>query len=492
MLPSDPTDDPMPLRVPRQRFSFVATIAIVVLGTLFAWYGVADRREIMADGIEAAEQMASQTALIATGTLESGEQLLDAMTLLVKPPVTGGHIDPAAVREALLDLRTTAPHLMDLLILEEDGRIVHWTGAGTPPPVADREYFTAHLRPASPLYVGPPLLSKVHTGRWFFALSKALRDPEGALTNVLVVIVDVALLRERLTLRNPRTGNSQALLTEDARVYSRTPDHELHVGKQLPLAAERSRASAERPYSSTVTVSPLDGQERVVAYQHLRRYPMVAAATLSVDELLKDWRERMLAVFVLWLALSASIVAVARRGAAISRMLSKQANIDALTGVYNRRSIMARASEFGRMGDGQGELSMLMIDIDHFKEINDTYGHLAGDDAIRRISQLLCAEVRASDIVGRYGGEEFLVLMPDTGESGAAHVAEKLRATVEARITAPTPITISVGVATNMCGKHSFEQTLAHADAALYEAKQAGRNCVRVARPPTEAAAAAR
>lgn len=481
----------MPLRVPRQRSSFVAMIAIVVLGVLFAWYGVADRRAIMADGIEAAEQMASQTALIAAGTLDSGEQLLRAMTPLVRPPVTGGHIDPAAVRAALLDLRAAAPHLMDLLILAEDGRIVHWTGTGTPPPVTDREYFTAHLRPASPLYVGPPLLSKVHAGRWFFALSEALRNPAGELTNVLVVIVDVSLLRERLTLRNQRTGNSQALLTEDARVYSRTPDHDLHVGKQLPLLAERSGVSAERPYASTVAVSPLDGQERIIAYQHLRRYPMLAAATLPVDERLDAWKERMLLVFVLWLALSAAIVAVARRAATISRILSEQASIDALTGVYNRRSIMARASEFGRMGDRQGELSMLMIDIDHFKEINDTYGHPAGDDAIRRISQLLRTEVRAIDIVGRYGGEEFLVLMPDTGSPGAAHVAEKLRATVEARITTPMPITISVGVATNMCGNRSFEQILAQADAALYEAKQAGRNCVRVAQPPAEAAAAA-
>jgi len=465
-------------------------MAIMVLTGLFVWYGNADRREIMADGIEAAEQMASQTALITAGTLESGEQMLRAMALIVNPPVTDGRSDPAAVRKALLDLRTAAPHLMDLLILAGDGRIVSWTGDGTPPPVADREYFTAHLQHGSPLYVGPPQLSKVHKGRWFFALSEALRDPAGELRNVLVVIVDVALLRDRLTLRNPRTGNSQALLTEDARVYSRTPDHERHVGKQLPLSAERGGLSTDQPYASTVTVSPLDGKERIVAYQHLRRYPMVAAATLPVDEFLEPWQERMGIVFFLWLALSAAIIGTARRAGTISRIQSEQATLDALTGVYNRRSIMARADEFGRVPDRRGELSMLMIDIDHFKEINDTHGHMAGDEAIRRIAQLLRAEVRARDVVGRYGGEEFLVLMPDTGAAGAALVAEKLRATVAARITSPAPITISVGVATTLRGEGSIEQTLARADAALYEAKQAGRDCVRVAQAPASPSAA--
>ncbi|WP_407279787.1 sensor domain-containing diguanylate cyclase [Aromatoleum evansii] len=484
-------DDPPLLNVPRQRVRIVATMAIMVLAGLFGWYGVADRRTIMDEGVEAAEQMASQTALIAAGTLEAGEQLLHAMELLVKPPVADGRPDPDAVRAALLDLRAAAPHLMDLLILSGDGRIVHWTGSGTPPPVAEREYFTAHLEGDSRLYVGPPQLSKVHAGRWFFALSEALRDPAGALTNVLVVIIDVGLLRERLTLRNPRTGISQALLTEDARVYSRTPDHERHVGKQLPLSAERAGLSADQPYASTVTVSPLDGQERIVAYQHLRRYPMVAAATLPVAELLAPWRKRMTIACLLWLALSAAIVAIALRAAAISRIQQEQASLDGLTGVYNRRSIMAHADEFARALDRRGELSMLMIDIDHFKEINDTYGHLAGDDAIRRISQLLRDEVRGSDIVGRYGGEEFLVLMPDTGTEGATHVAEKLRAAVAAQVTTPTMVTISVGVATSARGERSLEPTLARADAALYAAKQAGRNCVRVAEPASEPAGAA-
>lgn len=486
MPPTARRNEPIPLHVPRLRFRYVAAMAIAVLAGLFAWYGLADRRSIMARGIEAAEQMASQTALIAEGTLESGEQLLRAMALLVNPPVEGGRSDPAEVREALLDLRGAAPYLMDLLILDRKGRIQHWTGDGTPPDVSDRGYFAAHLARGSQLYVGPPQLSKVHEGRWFFALSEGLRDPSGELTHVLVLIIDVGLLRERLTLRNQHTGNSQALLTEDARVYSRTPDHDLHVGRQLPLSHERTGLSAEQPYASTVAVSPLDGKERIIAYQHLRRYPMVAAATLPVTTLLAPWRERMGIVFFLWLALSAAIIGAARRAAAISSVQTEQATFDALTGVYNRRSIMALANELGRPADRGSELSILMIDIDHFKEINDTYGHPAGDDAIRRVSQLLRAEVRANDMVGRYGGEEFIVLMPDTGAAGAAHVAEKLRGAIAERITSPAPITISVGVATGIRGKHLLEQILARADTALYDAKQAGRNCVRVAAAPVE------
>jgi diguanylate cyclase (GGDEF)-like protein len=119
-----------------------------------------------------------------------------------------------------------------------------------------------------------------------------------------------------------------------------------------------------------------------------------------------------------------------------------------------------------------------MIDVDRFKEFNDSRGHQAGDACLRAVAMVLreCL-VRASDVVARYGGEEFAVLLPDSDGDGAARTAERLRA----RVADGTPVTISIGVATVAASREtSPSQLVANADDALYEAKRRGRNCVVV------------
>lgn len=481
MSPRPQLDTATLLRIPQQRFHAVAAAAITVLALLFAAYGALDRHELIEQGVADAEQMADQTALAADGALESSRQLLRAMALLVNPPVTDPRPNPAAVRERLQTLRGANPHVMDLLIIDANGRITDWTGSGPPPSIVDREYYRVHLESGSGLYVGPPLLSKVHLGQWFFALSEALRDDTGRLTHVVVVIVDVVILRERLAIRHFQASNTQALLTPDGRVYSRTPDHSRYVGQKVSRPDELGRLTPERPFALTIASSQLDQQERIIAFRRLANYPVVAVATVSLSTQLAPWRQRLVLVALLWLAISIGIVLLARRGAAISAIQAEHATLDSLTGVLNRRSIMTSAMDLERAKAPTAQLSLLMIDIDHFKSINDSFGHLAGDAAIRQVSDLLRTEVRASDLVGRYGGEEFLILMPETDATGAARVAEKLRSTIAARIVQPVPITVSIGVATMGAEEHSLERTLARADAALYEAKQAGRNTVRVA-----------
>jgi diguanylate cyclase (GGDEF)-like protein len=133
-------------------------------------------------------------------------------------------------------------------------------------------------------------------------------------------------------------------------------------------------------------------------------------------------------------------------------------------------------------------LSVAMVDIDFFKSFNDTYGHLAGDEVLRTISQVLVSASREIDIVGRYGGEEFVVLLPETALEQAAISAERLRARVElrgqdlrTRFAKTKPLTISVGVtqAVPKAGD-DVERIIARVDAALYEAKEAGRNRIVV------------
>ena len=156
---------------------------------------------------------------------------------------------------------------------------------------------------------------------------------------------------------------------------------------------------------------------------------------------------------------------------------------DQLTGVSNRARFFELAeAEFARWKRFRQPLSALMIDIDHFKRINDTYGHAAGDDVLKQVAVSLHAGLRSIDVIGRLGGEEFAILLPSIDLEGAEMVAERLRRTVATLSPVSDgiaiPVTISIGVAQIADAAREFDGLLKTADAALYGAKEAGRNKV--------------
>jgi diguanylate cyclase (GGDEF)-like protein len=161
------------------------------------------------------------------------------------------------------------------------------------------------------------------------------------------------------------------------------------------------------------------------------------------------------------------------------------AMLDALTGLLNRRAFETQAEQAISRArrDGTG-LAALMLDLDHFKRINDQYGHPAGDAVIKFTADVLAASVRDTDLVARVGGEEFMVLLPGTSPQAALEVAEKIRQRVmhtpqAVNATEHVDSSVSVGVACFAPGKMcSFEKLYAQADQALYEAKRLGRNRV--------------
>ncbi len=164
--------------------------------------------------------------------------------------------------------------------------------------------------------------------------------------------------------------------------------------------------------------------------------------------------------------------------------LEHEARTDFLTGCATRRHFLELASlEFMRIRRYGGELSVLMVDIDHFKGVNDQYGHQAGDLVLQKLVQVCRDILRQEDVLGRLGGEEFAILLVETGRERACHVAERLREAVAAqdnRLDATTTIrvTVSVGIATMDKADTEFAAVLARSDAALYAAKRAGRDRV--------------
>ena len=175
--------------------------------------------------------------------------------------------------------------------------------------------------------------------------------------------------------------------------------------------------------------------------------------------------------------------------------LRRLSSTDHLTGLENRRGFLAQMEDLQASAQRNRRLlAVLLIDIDRFKSINDTYGHAAGDEILREVSILIAQELRGQDRACRYGGEEFAVLLPDTSLGGAYSTAERIREIIEEREFAwdDTVIrtTTSVGVAQIDERDARYEDGLCRADEALYEAKNSGRNRVRVSIRSTALAAA--
>jgi diguanylate cyclase (GGDEF)-like protein/PAS domain S-box-containing protein len=184
----------------------------------------------------------------------------------------------------------------------------------------------------------------------------------------------------------------------------------------------------------------------------------------------------------------ASQAAIAIQNANLFQKVREQALTDPLTGVYNRRYFFEMANrEIEQARQSGQELGLILMDLDHFKLVNDTYGHLAGDQVLAQLAQIMRQQVRSSDVICRYGGEEFAILLPEINIKGVIQVAERVHHEIfQARVKSrkgEVKVTVSMGVVMLDEQTAAIEDLLHQADRALYAAKLAGRNCVRYIPP---------
>jgi diguanylate cyclase (GGDEF)-like protein len=226
------------------------------------------------------------------------------------------------------------------------------------------------------------------------------------------------------------------------------------------------------PYSFDYSVQPPDGSERILKMNVFNEF---------------DPEGRRVALF----AVAMDVTEQVRREEALKRAreqafekaaeAQKLANTDQLTGLANRRATLGwLESMLGASGEVDEPLALLMFDIDHFKQVNDNHGHQAGDEVLRKVAGIARAQIRAEDLVGRIGGEEFVCILSGLSDHEARGLADRLCRAIAASAGPGDlpPVTISIGLALYRKGD-TTEELLARADAALYEAKQGGRNQVR-------------
>ena len=247
------------------------------------------------------------------------------------------------------------------------------------------------------------------------------------------------------------------------------------------VALREKRLAARSEQRAMMLRQQSDASSRELANQRLRADRALREQDVQALLEARRWQRIALALGIVLIALLGALVG---RQILRTRRLRALALTDELTGVANRRRIELLGAEAVRSARAdERPLAAVALDIDGFKAINDTHGHLVGDQVIARVAEACQQVLRQHDEIGRIGGEEFVVLLPDSGVDDARQVAERLRAGVEAvdfaDVAPGLQVTISLGVTALAARDAGLAELIARADEALYQAKAAGRNCIR-------------
>jgi len=328
------------------------------------------------------------------------------------------------------------------------------------------------------------------TGLWGLPVSYPLQSrPHGMA--VIFAAIENRVLETPYEAARTKPGGSIVLAHRDGTILFRAP-MDNSVGRSVArgqLIAHELPLHPDGVYE--VQASAVDGRARIVAYSSLADYPIVVSVSSAKDDVLASWRDKVKGVLVFGIVVTALalwglrwMIASLQALGDMGKKLQVQANVDFLTHVPNRRHFMEqgkqevmRALRYKRM------LSCLMFDLDHFKSVNDQYGHAVGDMVLREVCSAVQSELRDEDLLGRLGGEEFGVLLPETNLAHATEVAERIRKHIENLALHNTneqalPVSVSIGVVEWGDTSEDLTQLLIRADQALYQAKNAGRNKV--------------
>jgi|SRR5450830_18709 len=491
------------VRVFASVFVGLVCISILALHIFFSW---SVRNKDVDDAQIATANLSRALAEHADATLTSADSVL--FGIVQRLEVEGTDRDALARLYPLLaSYVKELPQLQGLFIYDQTGKWLVNSLDDSPWRLnnSDREYFIFHMNhPDRNAHIGIPVKSR-SSGDWIIPVSRRINHPDGSFAGVALATVAVDYFLHFYTSFDTGKNGEIMLATQDGILLAQRPLQLDSIGKNISNDNLISEHTRHNKRGVAIIKSPEDGLMRIYSYKRLEKYPLFVTAALSYDEVLSGWRTEtllqsigvlILVAMLAWLGkrlinqiklraeAQQKLLAAREKLVEMNKTLQKMALEDSLTGVANRRQFdVTLANEFNRAKREGQWLGLLMIDVDHFKKYNDTYGHPAGDVCLQKIGKVIQMN-RPGDLSARYGGEEFAILLPNTDLKGAVNVAEKICADVRnlniPHGKNPTGIvTISVGAQSTVPTKNcNLMDLVSAADKALYTAKARGRDQV--------------
>ncbi|WP_051283802.1 sensor domain-containing diguanylate cyclase [Desulforegula conservatrix] len=469
-------------------FGIISLLVCFMWGMVFFW-SFSERERILDADAKILGQLRSALDEQTTGLFRIIELSLQASERWIADHPDS---DPASAEEfiGLVDgFRKLSDNLVDIRIVSPSGGL-HYIPKQSEyelANVSDREYFKVQLDDSTKgFYISQPLKSRV-TNKWLVPISIPV-NAKSKYVAVIFAAIELDRIAELHENSRIKPNGTITILSNKGQIIARAPFNEKIIGKSILSYSEFSTHMQKESGTFLTDGSATDGVTRLVSFSRLKSYPLVIAVSSAMKDVLAPWKKQTMTiiglcfwvtVFVafLWYHLLASI----KYSEEAQAKLEFQAKIDALTGLLNRRAFLEELNtEIERSHRYSRSLSLLMIDVDYFKKVNDKYGHSAGDEVLRSMGKLFKDTIRNMDIAGRIGGEEFCVILPETDITSANDAAERIRSRCEdIRITAGSneiKATLSIGISGLMESDITPESIMERADKALYLAKDNGRN----------------
>lgn len=472
----------------------LAAIMLTIFGNLL----LQERRAVTQQNVANATNLGLVMEHEVTRTFQLVDLSLQVVVDLALDPVVRALPRPYR-QNMLFDRSTTAgKYLGSMLYVDANGDIVDDSFPGEPRRAnfADRDWFLVHRNSNKEgLFMSAPLFSRINKGAHLVALSRRVNHPDGTFAGVAIASIRLDYFTSLMNGVKLGNGGTVALFKTDGTIYMHSSGNVALIGTTLRGTRnfERFKQTGEKEFFAQ---GAIDGAERLYVFRQFAEVPLILSIAPSKQEVFAAWERQSWYTGGFMLMLAAALIFLSwlltgefRRRLDIEAGLRQLSSTDSLTGLNNRRALDQYAlQEWHRSRRSKEALSVLFVDIDHFKSFNDTYGHQTGDVTLIRVARAIAGCVlRPTDFAARYGGEEFMLVLPDTSRAGALHLAQTIHLAIDKLgITHSGSnhgrVTVSIGIATaetishGQGPEHSLEALVELADQALYRAKEAGRN----------------
>ncbi|WP_458131941.1 sensor domain-containing diguanylate cyclase [Pseudomonas sp. R3-41] len=451
---------------------------------------------------QAAGNDASNLTIAFEEHVQSVVRYADALLLDIREDVLE---DPEGLDEVVKEeLEVYGDMFAQVAIIRADGQLVYSSLGPISEKInlSSREHFQVHRNNPSQdkLFISKPVLGKI-SGVWSIQFTRPILSLNG-FAGVIVLSIPIKFFTDFYEKINIGQNGLIALVGLDRVPRAAASKNLLNVKLEgLVLPKDKLYFYGSNPREGVIReASAFTAMDSLVAYRRLKQTELIVMVELSPADYLAPYAERrdflvysagissaLLVAFVVFVFFATkqhlgNAAALKQAHQALQHLVS----VDLLTGARSRGDFYeALTVEFNRAKRHNTELSLIGFDLDHFKKVNDTYGHPVGDVVLKQIARVCSNMLRGHDVFGRLGGEEFGVILPHTDSKEALNVAEKLRLAVEntsiGTERGTIQVTISLGVSSALPSGDSPGQLVVRADDALYSAKRAGRNTVAAA-----------